>query len=89
MIIPAITAMAKSSNTVITVTAISTNASALGICLIRLRLENSKVPILTINIIPTKTATGIIAIIFENKTTKTIRSVDAVNEERRPRPPEV
>ena len=83
------TATAKSSNTVIMVTTMSTKASAFGICLIRLSEENSNVPILTINIIPTSTATGIEAITSEKFTTSTISSKAAVIEESRPRPPEV
>ena len=89
MIIPAITATARSSSTVMMVTTTKTNASGRGIYLIRLSEENSKVPILTMNMIPTSTATGIAAITSEKLTTSMISKTAAVNEESLPRPPDV
>jgi len=71
------------------VTTIKTKASDFGMYLIRLSDENSKVPILTINIIPTKTATGIAAITPEKLTTRIISKIAAVNDESRPSPPDV
>ena len=46
--------------------------------------ENSNVPILTMNMIPTSTATGITAITSEKLTTRMMRSTAAVKEERLP-----
>ena len=55
----------------------------------RLSEENSNVPILTMNMIPTSTAIGIAEITSEKLTTKIMSRTAAVKEERRPSPPEV
>ncbi len=89
MITPAITAIAKSAKTVMMVTVTITNTSDFGICLRCEKLDHSKVPTLTINIIPTKTPTGIALRTSVMETTKTRSPTAAVKEERRPRPPEV
>ena len=55
---PAITATAKSCQTVIALTAIKTKASAIGIFVMILKLDQANVPMTTINITPTSAAMG-------------------------------
>ena len=85
---PAITATAKSFQTVIAETAIKTIASDKGIFLIILKLLQAKVPITTINITPTSAAIGICSIKGAPNNTKHSKAIAATAPERRPRPPE-
>ena len=81
--------MAKSCQTVMADTAISTTASVRGILCKILKLLQAKVPITTINITPTKAAIGICSIRGAPKSTKHNNAMAAVAPDKRPRPPEL
>ena len=72
MITPAITATAKSCQTVMAETAINTMASDNGILLRILKLLQAKVPMTTINMTPTNAAIGICSINGAPKRTKQV-----------------
>ena len=86
--IPEITAIARSKNTVITVTRTTTKASAFGIFDIILRLDQANVFITTINITPTSAAIGIISIAGERNNINASRANAATIPDNRPLPPE-
>ena len=64
-------------------------ASETGILVMTRKLDHSKVPSTTMNITPTRAATGTISIKGDANTTKPINTSAAVIPEVRPRPPEL
>ena len=88
-ITPTITAIAKSATTVIPDTSTIIKASDIGI-LRNIRKEaHSNVPRTTINITPTKAASGIISINEAPNKIKASKTNAAVTPDIRPRPPEL
>ncbi|AJI46929.1 hypothetical protein BF30_2024 [Francisella philomiragia] len=88
MIIPTITAIAKSNITVVIVTTTIINTSFLGTRLIILKDAHSNVSITTIIITPIKAARGIILINGIATKINTNKKIPAVIPDKRPRPPE-
>ena len=88
IITPAITATAKSFQTVIPETMTITKASEKGILFKIRKLLQANVPITTINITPTKAAIGICSISGAPYNTKISKAIAAVAPESLPRPPE-
>ena len=81
--------MAKSCQTVMALTAMSTKASAAGIFLMILKLDQANVPMTTMNITPTNAAIGICSISGAPKRINDNRPRAATTPESRPRPPEL
>ena len=89
IIIPAITATARSKITVSIETLINTNASLKGILFNILKLLQAKVPTTTINITPTRAAMGTCSIKLEAKSINAKRVSAATIPDKRFRPPDL